>query len=70
MGDGRVYQKAYDSEWNSYEYAARTKGIHGYQFRAQYEWFAELYAAYYSKKLKPAHPAVKWLKELEAPKKK
>lgn len=70
MGDGRVYQKAYDWEWNSYEYAARTKGIHGYQFRAQYEWFAELYAAYYSGKLKSAHPAVKWLRELEAPKKK
>jgi len=70
MGDGRVYQRAYDWEWNSYEYAARSKGIHGYQFRAQYEWFAELYAAYYSGKLKPAHPAVKWLRELEAPKKK
>jgi hypothetical protein len=70
IGDGRVYQKAYEWQWNSYDYAARSKGIHGYQFRAQYEWFAELYAAYYSDKLKPAHPAVKWLRELEAPKKK
>jgi hypothetical protein len=60
---GRVYQRAYDHpKWVSYELAARSKGIHGYQFRAPGEWFAELYAAYYSGMLKPEHPAVKdWL---------
>jgi hypothetical protein len=41
---------------------ARKRGIHGYQFRAPGEWFAELYAAYYMGMLKPEHPAVKdWL---------
>jgi hypothetical protein len=60
---GRVYQLAYKTpKWVSYELAARSKGIHGYQFRAPGEWFAELYAAYYSGMLKPEHPSVKdWL---------
>jgi hypothetical protein len=66
----RVYQQSYSSRWTSYEYAARRKGIHGYQFRAPGEWFAELYAAFYSDKLKDKHPAVKFLKELETDKKK
>ena len=61
--EGRVYQMSYDHpEWVSYELAARKQGIHGYQFRAPGEWFAELYAAYYMGMLKPTHPAVKaWL---------
>lgn len=61
--NGRVYQLAYDTpKWVSYLLAARSKGIHGYQFRAPGEWFAELYAAYYSGMLKPEHPSVKdWL---------
>lgn len=63
---GRVYQEAYKNDWVSYDYAARRQGIHGYQFRAAGEWFAELYAAYYCDKLKDAHPAVTWLKELES----
>jgi hypothetical protein len=67
IGDGRVYQKAYSSTWNSYKFEARTKGIHGYQFRAAGEWFAELYAAYYSEKLQDAHPFVAELKKLEKP---
>jgi hypothetical protein len=60
---GRVYQMSYDwPEWVSYKLDARKKGIHGYQFRAPGEWFAELYAAYYMGMLKPEHPAVKdWL---------
>jgi hypothetical protein len=65
---GRVYQEAYDGGWwNSYDLAARRQGIHGYQFRAPGEWFAELYAAYYSDKLKPSHPFVPDLAELEQP---
>jgi hypothetical protein len=62
IGD-RVYQKSYKTpEWVSYLLAARKQGIHGYQFRAPGEWFAELYAAYYMGVLKPEHPAVKdWL---------
>ena len=46
----------------SYLYAARAQGITGYQFRAPGEWFAELYAAYFAKRLKKSHPAVAWLK--------
>jgi hypothetical protein len=53
---GRVYHEAYKKDWVSYDLAARTRGISGYQFRAPGEWFAELYAAYYSGKLKPQHP--------------
>jgi hypothetical protein len=65
----RVYQEAYAGQWLSYELAARAKGIHGYQFRAPAEWFAELYAAYYSGKLQDAHPFVPELKKLEKPRK-
>ena len=61
-GKKRVYQRAYKSKWVSYELDARKQGIHGYQFRAPGEWFAELYAAYYMDMLKTTHPAVKdWL---------
>jgi hypothetical protein len=65
--DGRVYQHMGDRgelppRLVSYDYSARKRGIHGYQFRAPAEWFAELYAAYYMGALKPEHPAVKeWL---------
>jgi hypothetical protein len=62
---GRVYQEAYSGTWVSYNYGARRKGIHGYQFRSEAEWFAELYAAYYSDKLKDNHPAVPFLKQIE-----
>jgi len=64
IGD-RVFQEAYPGWWNSYSLAARKQGIHGYQFRAPGEWFAELYAAYYSDKLKPSHPFVPDLAQLE-----
>ena len=66
IGD-RVYHEAYppgqSPRWVSYKVEARTKGITGYQFRAPGEWFAELYAAYYSGKLKDNHPYINWIKQ-------
>jgi hypothetical protein len=64
LNDGRVYHEAYKSTWVSYPLSERSKGITGYQFRAPGEWFAELYAAYHLDKLKPGHPARKWLSSL------
>ncbi|MBX3608196.1 MAG: hypothetical protein KF788_23185, partial [Piscinibacter sp.] len=64
--DGRVYHEAYAGHWVSYKYAARSQGITGYQFRAPAEWFAELYAAYYSGKLNPKHTAASWLHAMRA----
>ena len=58
---GIVYQESQPDSWSSYELAARSKGITAYQFRAPGEWFSEMYAAFHSGKLKPAHPAAKWL---------
>ena len=65
MDDGRIYQQAYATTWVSYPAAERKKGITGYQFRAPGEWFAELFAAYHNEKLKPGHPARKWLSSLQ-----
>ena len=62
--DGRIYHEAYAGTWVSYDAAARTKGITGYQFRAPGEWLSELYAAYHCGKLKPSHPATPWLQTL------
>lgn len=64
---GRVYQEAYAGKWVSYDVGARARGISSYQFRAPGEWFAELYAAYFSKKLKPNHPSAAWLKTFKSP---
>jgi hypothetical protein len=62
--DGVVHQMSYDwPEWVSYKLDARKQGIHGYQFRAPGEWFAEIYAAYYMELLKPEHPVVKAIKK-------
>ena len=64
--DGRVYhQGGPGNAWSSYKIDARKQGITGYQFRAAGEWFAELYAAFYSGKLKPNHPHVPWLKKVQ-----
>lgn len=64
LGNGRVIHEAYANSWVSYDHSARSKGVTGYQFRAPGEWFSELYAAYHTKKLKPTHPAQKWLSKL------
>jgi hypothetical protein len=60
---GRVYQQSYaGNQWSSYPLAVRARGISQYQFRAAGEWFAELYALYYLKKLPPTHPDAVWFK--------
>ena len=65
---GRVYQESYPgTDWFSYDLAARAQGLTGYQFRAPWEWFAELYAAHFSGKLKPEHPAMAFLKQFKPP---
>jgi hypothetical protein len=63
--NGTVYHQAYAKTWVSYDFAARKKGLTGYQFRAPGEWFAELYAAYRMDKLKSSHPAMSWLTKLK-----
>lgn len=63
IGD-RIYHEAYANRWVSYKATARAEGITGYQFRAPGEWFSELYAAYKSEQMKPAHPAKTWLDQL------
>lgn len=61
---GRVYHEAYAGDWVSYDVAARSKGVTGYQFRAPGEWLSELYAAHRMEKLKASHPANAWLATL------
>ena len=63
LGD-YVYHEAYQRQWVRYLFAARSKALTGYQFRAPGEWFAELYAGYRSGKLKDNHPAMEWLTTL------
>lgn len=62
--DGVVYQEAYGNRWVSYLLAERAKGVTAYQWRAPGEWFAELYMAWFGKKLKDNHPFASWLKTL------
>ena len=64
LDDGNIYHEAYARVWVGYRADARAKGLTGYQFRAPGEWFAELYAGWKSKRLKPNHPAVVWLQKL------
>lgn len=53
---GSVFQQAYGSEWVSYALSARSAKVTDYQFRADGEWYAEAYAAFFLGKLKPGHP--------------
>jgi Trp operon repressor len=59
--DSRVYQQAYSTSWVSYAVGVRPRGISQYQFRAPGEWFAELYAMYYLKKLPKTHADAVWM---------
>lgn len=58
--DGNCYTRD-KKGWFKYSFAARAKGISKYQFNAPAEWFSELYAAFYLKKLTTAHPDYKWM---------
>jgi len=62
LSNGRVYQQVEANNWTSYSLASRSDGVSNYQFRASGEWFAELYAHYYLKKLPQSHPAYGWFK--------
>ncbi len=59
--DGRVYHEAYEGQWVSYQLSARKTEVTEYQFRAPGEWFAEVYACYFTDKLKDGHPMKAWL---------
>ncbi|MGB5560200.1 MAG: hypothetical protein WBN04_19575 [Paracoccaceae bacterium] len=61
---GRVIHQAAPGNWVSYDFAARSKGVTGSQFRSPDDWFAELYAAYFTNVLHPSHPARDWLTKL------
>jgi|GEM_PF-2794873 len=58
--DGRVYQEAYANNYFSYDLAARAKRVNNYQFRAEGEWFAEIYALYYLGEMSKSHPDYDW----------
>jgi hypothetical protein len=58
--DGNAYT-CDKSGWFQYDMAVRSKSISKYQFNTPAEWFAELYAAFYLKKLPPAHPDYQWM---------
>ncbi|MFO0818679.1 MAG: hypothetical protein U1A77_12105 [Pirellulales bacterium] len=49
--DGRIWQEAYKGQWLSYDAAIRTDRVTDYQMRADGEYFAEAYAAYFMGKL-------------------
>jgi hypothetical protein len=53
---GSVYQESYGGKWVSYALSARSTKVSDYQFRADGEWYAEAYAAFFVGKLKPGHP--------------
>jgi hypothetical protein len=68
LGD-RIYHN-YDAKaavWCSYLAAAREHGVSGYQFKAEGEWFAELYTAYAFQLMKPSHPDSPWLDKIFNP---
>jgi len=51
-----VFQEAYGGKWVSYALSARSAKVTDYQFRADGEWYAEAYAAFFLGKLKSSHP--------------
>lgn len=51
-----VYQESYEGKWVSYALAARASKVTDYQFRADGEWYAEAYAAFFVGKLPASHP--------------
>ncbi|MES2637827.1 MAG: hypothetical protein V4850_00025 [Myxococcota bacterium] len=57
---GRVYVQAYAERWCSYALAARGEKVTDYQFRAEGEWFAEIYTAYYLGKLNESGAVYGW----------
>lgn len=60
----RVIQETSPGHWVSYDHAARAKVVSAVQFRSPGDWFAELYAAYFTNVLHPSHPARDWLSKL------
>ncbi len=63
----RVYHEAYENNWVSYALGDRPGTVALYQWRAPAEWFAEIYAMYYMKTLKPSHFMTKWFEEQAPP---
>lgn len=53
---GSVFQESYGGKWVSYALSARSAKVTDYQFRADGEWYAEAYAAFFLGKLKEGHP--------------
>ena len=52
-----VYQESYAGDWQRYSFAARAAtGVSEYQWRADGEWFAEIYAMHALGKLRGNHP--------------
>jgi hypothetical protein len=61
-GDGpRVFQQSYSGVYWSYLFAARTHMVRDYQFRAEGEWFAEVYAIYFLGLMGSGHAIYPWL---------
>ena len=51
-----VFQESYKGDWVSYARSARKQKVSDYQFRADGEWYAEAYAAFFVGKLPKSHP--------------
>lgn len=64
LGD-MVYHESYENTWWGYKLSARDKKVSNYQFRSPDEWFSEIYACYYTKKLDPSHADYAWMQEID-----
>ncbi len=60
---GHVFHQSYAGRFTSFALSAKDAGVSHYQFRADGEWFAELYAFEFSGKL-DGHPRQSWLKRV------